>query len=266
MELGVFVGDLHFGDFGGSGRPDADEFFVCAAFDDAAVVEDDDEVGAAEGGEAVSNDEGGAAVHGAFHGGHDFLLGVGVDGGGGVVEDEDGGLEDDGAGESEALALAAGEGGALLADDGFISVREFHDEVVGLGDFSGFFELFAGSAGGAEGDVGGDGVGEEEGFLEDQADGAAEVVELEGAGVVAVDEEVAGGGVVKAGDEGEEGGFAGTGSAEDGDDFAGLGGEGEVGKDRFTRAVTEGDVLEFHRARATGRGWRGVGRGFPAGL
>ena len=82
----------------------ADEGVVGAALGDAGLVEDQDEIGPAQGGEAMGHHEGGAAFHGDFHGGHDFVFGFRVDGGGGVVKDEDGGFEDDGPGEGEALA------------------------------------------------------------------------------------------------------------------------------------------------------------------
>ena len=42
-------------------------------------------------------------------------LGVGVDGAGGFVEDEDAGVVGEGAGEVDELLLAGGEGGAALA-------------------------------------------------------------------------------------------------------------------------------------------------------
>ena len=46
-----------------------------------------------------------------------------VDGGGGVVEDEDARVGEQRAGQRDALALAAGQGEPLLADDGVVAVR-----------------------------------------------------------------------------------------------------------------------------------------------
>lgn len=46
-------------------------------------------------------------VGGVFaHGGADALLGRGIDRGGGIVKDHDGGLQHQGAGDRQALALA----------------------------------------------------------------------------------------------------------------------------------------------------------------
>lgn len=90
-------------------RAGGDEFVVAADADDAAFVENDDLVGACDGGEAVSDDEGGAALRDFLHGFLDFAFGIGVDLAGGFVEDQDGRIAKDGAGDGNTLALAAGE-------------------------------------------------------------------------------------------------------------------------------------------------------------
>jgi hypothetical protein len=69
------------------------EFLVGADRGDAAAIEHDDAIGAAHRAEAVRDDEGGASGHDAVHRLEDLLLGPGVDGGGGIVEDEDGRIE-----------------------------------------------------------------------------------------------------------------------------------------------------------------------------
>ena len=83
----------------------------------------------------------------------DALLGAGVDRGGRVVEDEDGGAENEGAGDGHALALAAGERGAALADHGLVVVRQAHDVVGQLGVFGGAVDALLAGPGVAVGDV-----------------------------------------------------------------------------------------------------------------
>jgi hypothetical protein len=56
----------------------------------------------------VSDDEGGAAFDEALEGGLDAVLGAGVNGGGGLVEDEYAGVGDHGTGETDELTLAGG--------------------------------------------------------------------------------------------------------------------------------------------------------------
>ena len=81
------------------------------------VVEDEDEVGIGDRGEPVGDDEGGAALPQPIERPLDACLGLDVEGAGRLVEDQDRRILQDGAGDGEALALAAGERCAALADD-----------------------------------------------------------------------------------------------------------------------------------------------------
>ena len=65
------------------------ELGVGAALDNAAVVEDGDAVGTDDGGEAVGDDHGGASTEEVVEGGLKEALALGVEGGGGLVEDEE---------------------------------------------------------------------------------------------------------------------------------------------------------------------------------
>ncbi len=66
-----------------------DELIVAAAFDDATVVDDEDAVGVADGGKTMSDDEAGAALHQTFEGFVDEPLALGIEGGGGFIEEQD---------------------------------------------------------------------------------------------------------------------------------------------------------------------------------
>lgn len=72
-----------------------------------ALLQNGDPVGEAEGGTAVGDQQGRAARHHLRQGLVDLVLDAGVDGGGGVVEEKQPGVGEDGAGERDALALAA---------------------------------------------------------------------------------------------------------------------------------------------------------------
>ena len=73
------------------------------------VVEHDDLVGADDGGEPVRNHQRGAVLRHAFERVLDFLLGVAVERGGRLVEHQDRRRLEDGAGDGNALLLAAGK-------------------------------------------------------------------------------------------------------------------------------------------------------------
>src|SRR5262245_27241560 len=70
----------------------AEQLGVGALLGDAAVFQDDDEVGFLNGGKAVGDADGGAALHEVVEGALDGALGFGVQRAGGFVEDEDGGV------------------------------------------------------------------------------------------------------------------------------------------------------------------------------
>ena len=87
-----------------------------ALFAKLAFMHDEDGVGALNGGEAVRDEDGGAARDHAREREADAEFGVGIDGAGGLVEDEDAGAMGEGAGEADELLLTGGERGAAFAD------------------------------------------------------------------------------------------------------------------------------------------------------
>ena len=121
------------------------QLLVGAAVDDPAAVDDDDLVGERDRREAVGDDEGRPALHHLAQAALDRRLGARVDRGGGVVEDQDPRVGEQGAGDRDPLALAAGEGQAALADQGLVAVGKVADEAVGLGPPRRRLDLLAGS-------------------------------------------------------------------------------------------------------------------------
>ena len=91
-----------------------------------------DLVGPADLRETMGDEDGGAAHGGGLDRLLDLVLGGAVDGAGRVVQDEDGGIGEEGAGQGQPLALPAREHYAAFADHGVVLLRESHDEVVGL--------------------------------------------------------------------------------------------------------------------------------------
>ena len=89
---------------------------MVAVGDHATVVEHHDLVGEGDRGQAVGDDEGGAPGHRLVERELDQALGRGVHGGGGVVEDQHARVREQRARDRQALALAAGERQAALAD------------------------------------------------------------------------------------------------------------------------------------------------------
>jgi len=75
-------------------------------------MEDGDAVGVADGGHTMGDEDSGASAHDFPEMVEDLVFGVGVDTGQGVVEDEDAGAAEKGAGDGSALLLASGESDA----------------------------------------------------------------------------------------------------------------------------------------------------------
>ena len=161
------------------------------------------------------------------------MFGVGVDGAGGFVEDEDAGVVGEGAGEADELLLSGGEGGAAFAHGLGKLQRQGADEVADVDFVGGALEAFVGDPRGAEADVVGDGAGEEEGVLQDDAEALAQRVEVLLADVDAVDEDAAALDVVEAHHQAGDGGLAGAGVADDGGGLVGLDDEGDAAEDPF---------------------------------
>ena len=110
-----------------------EQLVVRSLLDQLAVVQDEDQVGVADRGQPVGDHERGAALHQVLERVEDHGLGLGVDRGGRLVEDQDRRVLDEGARHADALALAARELCAPLAELGLVAVRQARDEVVGVG-------------------------------------------------------------------------------------------------------------------------------------
>ena len=192
----------------------------------------------------MRDDEGGAAGHDAVHRLEDFVLGPGIDRGGGIIEDKDGRIEQDGSGEGEALALAAGKVAAILMKEGVVAQGQLFDELVRGGEMGGTLDLLAGGAGIAEGDVRGNGRAEEETLLEDQPHLPTDVIEPPVAQVASVEDKASGVGIVETRHELDHGRLPRSGRSDDGDLFPGPDLQGKIVEDGVLRLEAERDVFE----------------------
>ena len=164
-----------------------------------------------------------------------------------------GGVLQDGAGDGDALLLAAGESAAALAHHGVIAVGQRHDEIVAAGFFGGVDHLGLGGIGLAEEDVGPDGVVEQVHVLEHHGDVGEQAVAGELLQAVAAHGDGAELGIVEPGQQAADGGLAAAGGADNGG--GGLFGDGEGNiLQHLTGIVSEVDAVEgdivwrcFHR-------------------
>src|SRR5438445_1082345 len=226
------------------------QLLMGAALNDAAGVEHQNQIGVLHGGKALRDDECRSPFAEPAHGLPDQPLGLRVHAGGGVVEDEDARVHQEGARDRQALALSAAQRNAAFADDGVVAVLQLGNELVGLGGAGATLDLFAGRGGFAVGDVFRHAGAEEEGFLENDADGATELIELKLAGIDAIDQHPPAARIVKARDQIHERRLAGAGRTDDGGGLAWMRLEGDLRQRSLAILVIETDVLKGHRAAA----------------
>ena len=192
------------------------------------------------------NGDGGAALHQSLQGLLHQTLALGVEGRGGLVEDEDGRVLEDGTGDADALALTAGEATTTVANHGVVAVLALHDEVVGIGYLSGLDDLFHRGVIYAEGDVVVEGVIEEDGLLVDVADEGTQFGDAYTLDVLAVDEYFTLLHIVVARHQVHEGTLAGAGLSHEGDGLALWHDEVDVLEHGTPFDVTEADVAQLH--------------------
>src|SRR6202171_6758647 len=113
------------------------ERVVGAAFDDAAFFDNEDLIGAADGGEPVSDDKGCPSAHQVTQTFLNQRFGFGVEAGSRFVQNKNARVGKDSASNGNAVILAAGELYATFADVGVVFVFERFSEFVHAGDMAG---------------------------------------------------------------------------------------------------------------------------------
>ena len=117
---------------------------ACVPFgDQCAVFEQQDTVGAANLCQAVGDQQCRAAFQDPAHRPLDLVFGGAVDRTGRVVDDQDLWVGQEGASDSDTLALATRKCDAALANDGVIAFRHVLDEIVRLRERRRLLDLFA---------------------------------------------------------------------------------------------------------------------------
>jgi hypothetical protein len=112
-----------------------------ATLDDPTGLEHQDQIRLAHGRETVRDHERGAAAHHVLQRLLHPRLGRRIQRAGGFVQDQDWRVLEQRAGDRQALALAAGQGGATLADQRVVAFRLAQDEIVRLGEARGRQQL-----------------------------------------------------------------------------------------------------------------------------
>ena len=226
------------------------------------MVEHRHEVGSGRRGEPVRHEDAGAAGEQAVGGHHDEALGHRVHPGGGLVEHDDGDVAHEEPGKGDELLLARRERGAPGAERGVEAVGQAVDPVVEAEFGDGGAHRRGGHVG-EEGDVLGEGPGEDVGALGDDADGRTQCVDVEVAHVDATEEDRPPGRVGGARQQRGQRGLARPGSPDEGARPAGgdveadaVQGEVPLGVGEVQVPELDPDVPGRNRPTALGLRWR----------
>ena len=177
------------------------QLLVGADLGDGSAIKHEDAVGMANRAQAVGDDKRGAAVEQSGQALLDQPFALGVEVTGGLVEDEDARVGQDGPGDGQPLALAAAESHAALADQGLVPVGQTLDELGGICGVRGQGDPRSGCPAIAIGDVLGNRAVEEEDILLDDAQQPAIALDLDIAQAGSIKADRSRGGIVEARDE-----------------------------------------------------------------
>ena len=236
-----------------------------AAFDDFTVTQHQDLVGPLNGAEPVRNHEARAPGHKPFQGLLDQLLRRRVHRGGGFIQDEQRRVLEQRPRDADALLFPDAQLHAAFTDPGIIAVGKFLDEVMAVGRLGCGDEFVFRRVEATVENVLPQRAVEEEGFLRDNRDLVAQLVQRDVADIVLVDRDLAGGALVEPGQEIDQGRLARAGGADQRDHLAGLRGQGNVLEDRALVVVAEFNAGVFHVADGLPilLGTGGAAAGFP---
>ena len=162
---------------------------MAAGLHHPAAFQHHDPVGVDYAGQPVRDDHGGAPLHELAQGLVDHRLALGVDARQCLVQHQDRRVLEDGAGDGDALALAAREAHAALAHHGVVAFRQSGDELVDVGRPRRLLQLAGGGLGPGHAQVVGDGAVEQVHVLGHHRDVPAQHVERNGADVPAAQQD-----------------------------------------------------------------------------
>ena len=111
------------------------QLIVRAFFHDLALIDHHHRICIADGAQAVGNDEAGAPLHQLEQGFLNARFGAGIHAACRLIQNQDGWIGQDGAGDRKELALPLAEVAGTLAQVRLVSLGKLADEVIRIGHF-----------------------------------------------------------------------------------------------------------------------------------
>ena len=214
--------------------------------DHLTLVHHHDPVGRLHRGQAVGDDQGGAAAHGAGERVLHQTLILGVEGARRLVQQQDGGVSYQGAGDGQTLALTAGKGAPAFAYPLVEALGQSLDETARLGGVGRFGDLVQGRVLAAETDIVYGAAGEQGRVLGDQGEPRAHLARIGVADIDPVNSDKAAGRIIEAQQQAKHGALAGARRSHQRHGLAGPDGQGKALQSRKIRpaGIGEGHIGE----------------------
>ena len=165
-------------------RAAAQQFFLCATVCNAPFLQHHDLVRVLDGGEPVGDDQKRFPPGKRHNGALDFVLILGISEGGRLVQNHNGGVLQNGAGDGDALTLPAGELLARVSGRRIPAMLQPADKFFALGRLSSRQHLLVRGPRTPQPDVLFQGAVKEEVVLRDETDGLGELLQRELADVL----------------------------------------------------------------------------------
>lgn len=108
-----------------------DQLVVGAILDRLALGHDNNVVGVSDGKQTVADDDHCSPLGNVIEGLLNNLLGLGIEGRGRLIKEQNFGIGYDAASDDDTLLLATGERRATFSNDGVVTLRQVLDKVVG---------------------------------------------------------------------------------------------------------------------------------------
>ena len=135
-----------------------------------------------------------------MHGRHHGQLALAIEGAGGFIEQQHWGIFEEGPGQVNALFFADTQASKSIAHAGVVTLRQAHDELMGLSGVGRGLNLGASGPVAAKSDVFGDRRGQKQGFLQDPRHLPAEAFPIQALQVEAAPADHPRGGFQESGD------------------------------------------------------------------
>src|SRR5712691_2725346 len=207
----------------------------------------------------MRDEEGSAATQQRCQTGLHETFGLGVNAGGGFVEDEQARVGEQGPYEAEQLALAVAKQAPTLAYISIIAVGETHDKIVRPNGLCRGDDGRSAGGGVAIAQIVAYGAAEEKRFLQDNTNLPAHILLGKPADINAIDQDGTAGDVIETCHQVDQGRLPGAGRANNGQALTGWHVQGEVLQDGRAGLVMKRDVAKLDLpAHARQRHWKGV--------